>query len=258
MRQQHSTRIAILMLTVMAFADSAGAYYMPRIGRFLNRDPLPEHGSILVRTMGSVSFVPRDPFEPARASVDPAVAMKADSVLSAAPSYRSIERGRYEKGVARRVMELAEAAPYCALENSPINKVDPLGLVCGCRSCRRWIGWPNVVGHTWIECDDGTRLEHVPFQREKDHTYHNACTSCKDLTFFAGVDFYPAPPVGPPMPKENDCPAFIDCMKRVMGRIRAGWWFPACIGYNCITAKNQALRECALEDGWVDILQPGL
>jgi hypothetical protein len=46
MRRRNTMMIALLTSVVLILADSAGAYYMPRIGRFLNRDPISEQGGL--------------------------------------------------------------------------------------------------------------------------------------------------------------------------------------------------------------------
>ncbi|MBK9126931.1 MAG: hypothetical protein IPM13_03925 [Phycisphaerales bacterium] len=59
-------RTAVLALLVsFGFVEVASAYYNPRTGRFLNRDPMGEPGAMLVQrvAVGTAHFVPRDPIQ---------------------------------------------------------------------------------------------------------------------------------------------------------------------------------------------------
>ncbi len=89
MRKRTTTVSLLAAMAVLALADAASAYYSPRLGRFLNRDPVSEPGAAVVRQVGrqSVSFVPRDPLRVA-----------------------------------------AEANEYEFVENAPTDKLDLLGL----------------------------------------------------------------------------------------------------------------------------------
>lgn len=69
-------------------ADAASAYYSPRLGRFLNRDPIGEPGATPVRTgRQPTQFIPRDPIRPD-----------------------------------------ADPNRYAAVRNNPLNLVDPDGM----------------------------------------------------------------------------------------------------------------------------------
>lgn len=62
MRKRTTTVVMLTGTAVLALADVASAYYSPRLGRFLSRDPLSEPGAALVRQVSaSTSFLPRDP-----------------------------------------------------------------------------------------------------------------------------------------------------------------------------------------------------
>lgn len=56
----------LALLVSFGFVEVASAYYNPRTGRFLNRDPIGEPGAMLVRHVGGAApaaFIPRDPIE---------------------------------------------------------------------------------------------------------------------------------------------------------------------------------------------------
>jgi hypothetical protein len=54
-------RTAVLALIVsFGFVEAASAYYSPRTGRFLNRDPIGEPGAMVLRRVGASGFMPRD------------------------------------------------------------------------------------------------------------------------------------------------------------------------------------------------------
>ncbi|MGE0481693.1 MAG: hypothetical protein AB7N65_10060 [Vicinamibacterales bacterium] len=56
-----SFRTMVLALLVsFGFVEVASAYYSPRLGRFLNRDPIGEPGAMLVRHVATTAFIPRD------------------------------------------------------------------------------------------------------------------------------------------------------------------------------------------------------
>lgn len=139
---------------------------------------------------------------------------------------------------------------YRALGNAAIDSWDFIGLVCGCKSCRAWTN-SVVVGHTWIECDDGTVIDFRPsWLNKKNITNGNWATTCVDLEFH-GLDYIPLPDdfVGPPVPKCTMCQSFKDCMKDAMKEFDdAHDWDP--LDDNCVSAKNYVLNKCRLVDGW--------
>ncbi len=56
------TTMLVAMLTTFILADAASAFYSPRMGRFLNRDPIGESGAVLARTGRQTRrFKSRDP-----------------------------------------------------------------------------------------------------------------------------------------------------------------------------------------------------
>ncbi len=89
MKNRTITTMLVAATTLLALADAASAYYSPRLGRFLSRDPISEPGAVLVHQAArpAMSFLPRDPIE-----------------------------GRQDKDLYRYV------------DNSPTNYVDPHGL----------------------------------------------------------------------------------------------------------------------------------
>ncbi|HPD31097.1 MAG TPA: hypothetical protein PLL20_13965 [Phycisphaerae bacterium] len=70
MRQRNVLTIGMGLLVSVLMADAASAYYSPRLGRFLNRDPIAEPGAVLVRQAArpATSFIPRDPIDGERAN----------------------------------------------------------------------------------------------------------------------------------------------------------------------------------------------
>lgn len=85
----------------LIFVDIASAYYNPRTGRFLSRDPIAEPGAMLVQSVGQTppaccsSFLPRDP----AASEEPNT--------------------------------------YAYVYNEPTRRIDPLGLCCNKADCNK-------------------------------------------------------------------------------------------------------------------------
>lgn len=55
---------AVAVFAVLALTEAASAYYSPRLGRFLNRDPMDEPGHVLVKAQRQPTvFISRDPME---------------------------------------------------------------------------------------------------------------------------------------------------------------------------------------------------
>ncbi len=64
MKNRTITTMLVAATALLALADAASAYYSPRLGRFLNRDPINEPGHVLVQTYRQpTAFIPRDPME---------------------------------------------------------------------------------------------------------------------------------------------------------------------------------------------------
>jgi len=63
MKNRTITTMSVAAAALLALADAASAYYSPRLGRFLNRDPISEPGAVLVRQAArpATAFPPRDP-----------------------------------------------------------------------------------------------------------------------------------------------------------------------------------------------------
>ncbi len=62
MRKRTTTASLAIAISILALTDVASAYYSPRLGRFINRDPISEPGAILLRTHQQPSRVlPLDP-----------------------------------------------------------------------------------------------------------------------------------------------------------------------------------------------------
>lgn len=249
MQRRNAMVLGVLGLVLLALADSAGAYYMPRMGRFLNRDPLSEQGFILVRRVDQTAFVPRDPLSPSRAFVDGGAMMKLDPILNGSQSNKSVERARFDKAILRREMELADEALYRAFDNAPTNKIDPLGLICGCQVCRGFFRlWPpDPIGHTWIECDNGETIENPPGYKASHGPWD--LVVCKDIRYKGAPPTYPMPPiprnfVGPPAPM-CECDLLRYCMRTAMAAIPFRLICPG--GQNCIGSKNTTLSSCGLE-----------
>jgi RHS repeat-associated protein len=123
MKNNVVTKLWIAALALPTLADAASAYYSPRLGRFLSRDPISEPGAILAATATRqpTPFIPRD------------VAAKAGQHL------------------------------YAYVHNQPCTAVDPLGLICGimvyrAKMATRTVGGRTVidVGHEWIEYPGGS------------------------------------------------------------------------------------------------------
>jgi hypothetical protein len=62
MRNGNKLTVGLAILATLMMVDSALAYYNPRTGRFLSRDPVGEPGAILIREVAATTaFIPRDP-----------------------------------------------------------------------------------------------------------------------------------------------------------------------------------------------------
>jgi hypothetical protein len=62
MKNRTITMVLVATLASLLLADTASAYYSPRMGRFLGRDPIREPGAVLLRTRQQATrFIPRDP-----------------------------------------------------------------------------------------------------------------------------------------------------------------------------------------------------
>jgi hypothetical protein len=61
MRSISKLTVGLAILATLMVVDSALAYYNPRTGRFLSRDPIGEPGAMLLRTGSSAGFIQRDP-----------------------------------------------------------------------------------------------------------------------------------------------------------------------------------------------------
>jgi hypothetical protein len=63
MKNRTITTMLVAVSALLALAEAASAYYSPRLGRFLNRDPISEPGAAQVRQAArpAPSFIPRDP-----------------------------------------------------------------------------------------------------------------------------------------------------------------------------------------------------
>lgn len=96
MRNSSKLTVGLAILATLMMVDSALAYYSPRLGRFINRDPIGEPGFALVQQtvmvaggMESSGFIPRDP---------------------------------------EHVQEEGGSNRYAYVYNGPVNQIDPLGL----------------------------------------------------------------------------------------------------------------------------------
>lgn len=62
MRRSGKLTVGLAMLATLTVVGSALAYYNPRTGRFLSRDPVGEPGEMLIREVAATTgFIPRDP-----------------------------------------------------------------------------------------------------------------------------------------------------------------------------------------------------
>lgn len=151
---------AVVVLAVLALTEAASAFYSPALGRFLNRDPLGEPGAALVRQAArpATGFIPRDPAIVQSAASrfvrrDPRIVEPvANPLVPFAPSGAQPRidqpdpRNQYMDG-----MNL-----YQYVENSPVNWVDPSGLL----TVHIWNyrGKDAAWGHASVTLEDGTPI----------------------------------------------------------------------------------------------------
>jgi hypothetical protein len=122
MKNRMTTIVLVAPFAVFMLADVASAYYSPRLGRFLSRDPLNEQGAVLTRRVASGRFLPRDPLDP----------------ISRKYYLKSAEKNRFPYSAERsRYHDAAEGNLYHFVDNDPVSSVDILGL-------DRWIIWEGV------------------------------------------------------------------------------------------------------------------
>jgi RHS repeat-associated protein len=124
-------------------------WYDPRLGRFINRDPLDEAGATLTRQAGTPpsSFMPRQAEAPLPFNADVSSGMAVGNATYSAYSLSYV--GSLPARPTKLLHEQEELNLYEYARQSPTNHVDPLGLStkCGTRSC--------------ICCQTGTRQVNV-------------------------------------------------------------------------------------------------
>lgn len=115
MKNKTITTMLIAASALLALTDAASAYYSPRLGRFLNRDPINEPGAVMVHqpTRPVTAFFPRDPVE------GDATELLREGII-ADPAGEPTLSGH-------------PAHPLTFTENNPISRVDLLGL-CACKA----------------------------------------------------------------------------------------------------------------------------
>jgi len=149
MKNRTIKRMLAAAFASLMLADAASAYYSPRLGRFLSRDPIAEPGAVLVRQAArpATSFIPRDPEQPPPISGG----VNSDLGLGNAKcrAYGSSYVGRLPIMPTEPLHEEEELNLYQYAKGAPTNRVDPLGLStkCGTRFC--------------LCCEKGTRRVNV-------------------------------------------------------------------------------------------------
>lgn len=141
MRHKNVLTIGMGLLISVSMADAASAYYSPRLGRFLNRDPISEPGAVLVRQAArpATSFIPRDPAPAGR------VFLKDGPWLS-------------WRGLRPASRDLND---YGFVRGNPVDFVDPLGLITWARTgvfhCKGYnkkdLVWDTISSHTYVRID---------------------------------------------------------------------------------------------------------
>lgn len=111
MRGNGKLTVGLAILAALMVVDSALAYYNPRTGRLLSRDPIGETGHMLVRQVAASGFVPRDP-----AGVPRGVVVREASATKFFP------QDGEDRGGSNR---------YAFVLNNPVSLYDPLGEECG-------------------------------------------------------------------------------------------------------------------------------
>jgi hypothetical protein len=146
MRNKTNTTVLVATLTLLALADAASAYYSPRLGRFLSRDPIDEPGAVLLRQTAAPStplfatrsqqfhktFIPRGPLG------NPSFSSRWQYALAG------------NSGVLPGMLNALTGGDtdaerlYRFVRNSPATDIDPLGL-------NRWID--GTLHHTiTVQC----------------------------------------------------------------------------------------------------------
>jgi hypothetical protein len=147
MKNRTITTVLVAASAWLALAEAASAYYSPRLGRFLNRDPINEPGAVLIRQAArpAMGFIPRDPEPvvagPVRADAPKPVALRQLADLSdLGPNGTMImgmvvamaERARAPQDADRSESDLEEMNLYTYAHSSPTVYIDPLGLSTRC------------------------------------------------------------------------------------------------------------------------------
>jgi hypothetical protein len=156
-------RTAVLALLVsFGFVEAASAYYNPRTGRFLNRDPIGEPGFMLVQQVAGSTFLPRDASGTAGRVIvrrapttlflprDNAAGEQTVSGIGSRPvvghatcrpdgrcEYVLLSAGSVVSTELEPAENQEELNLYGYVKNDPMDNIDPYGLStkCGTRYC---------------------------------------------------------------------------------------------------------------------------
>lgn len=120
---------AVAVFTVLALTEAASAYYSPRLGRFLSRDPIGEPGAVLVRqaARAATGFIPRDPLDR-----NGYTGMQNDAI-----SWFDPDGGEP------------------TTQPTPQQPAEPAGTDCGVDMLQTPLCFLGSLGHTWLTWGNG-------------------------------------------------------------------------------------------------------
>ncbi len=226
MKNKMFTTMLVAVFAVFILADAASAYYSPRMGRFLNRDPIGETGALVVKAANATNpFIARDPIRPD-----------------------------------------ADPNRYAALRNSPMNLVDPDGMAptpmpppgdgppaagtnCGIDVLQVpfcLCGGGNA-GHTWLTWGGGGDEETADLPRNYIHGEHKC--EAEDPSFINNKWHTVARSNGllwrtQKKCSEATCDDIKACLRGYMDyqeARKAFHWY-----YNCRNFADDAINKCCL------------
>ncbi len=277
MKNKMFTTMLAAVFATLFLADAASAYYSPRMGRFLNRDPIGETGAMLIRTgvQPATRFIPRD-------NVDK---NGYAGMLNNAISWFDPDGGE----------ATSQPAPSPASQPTPKNYLDPtsrLGAAlagkpttCGIYVIRDMVG----VGHTFILWDgngigwSGDKKDGKGGNGQQDTQHVESINNVGNAFAAWAVDYRPkvwvrsnremaftdverrvkytaGEPAGKCCPDTPNCSEIKQCLEGLIGTphgLSKPWGPPYDGRANCNSFAHQALSRCCLKRGAL-LVNPGI
>jgi hypothetical protein len=113
MRSSSKLTVGVALVATLMVVDSALAYYSPRLGRFISRDPIGEPGHETMRSMGTAGLT----------------GLHGPRRFPASPG--GAARGHFGSFLARDMPGTGGSNRYAFALDDPVSLYDPLGEACG-------------------------------------------------------------------------------------------------------------------------------